>query len=68
MTRLPTDRVMEETAVLIIGAGPSGLALGALLARMDIKVGEPDSPPSSRTGVYNRATTGSDPRERSRSV
>ncbi|KAK2750485.1 hypothetical protein FQN55_002085 [Onygenales sp. PD_40] len=29
---------MEETTVLIIGAGPSGLALGALLARMNIKV------------------------------
>ncbi|KAK2811067.1 hypothetical protein FQN50_002402 [Emmonsiellopsis sp. PD_5] len=28
---------MEETTVLIIGAGPSGLALGALLARMNIK-------------------------------
>ncbi|KAL2861194.1 uncharacterized protein BJX67DRAFT_375520 [Aspergillus lucknowensis] len=28
---------MEETTVLIIGAGPSGLALGALLARMQIK-------------------------------
>lgn len=29
---------MEETTVLIVGAGPSGLALGALLARMNIKV------------------------------
>ncbi|PGG97441.1 hypothetical protein AJ79_09202 [Helicocarpus griseus UAMH5409] len=28
---------MEETTVLIVGAGPSGLALGALLARMNIK-------------------------------
>ncbi|SPO07711.1 related to monooxygenase [Cephalotrichum gorgonifer] len=29
---------MEETTVLIVGAGPSGLALGALLGRMNIKV------------------------------
>ena len=30
--------IMEEATILIIGAGPSGLALGALLARMNIKV------------------------------
>lgn len=29
---------MEETTVLIVGAGPSGLALGALLAKMNVKV------------------------------
>lgn len=29
---------MEEAAVLIVGAGPSGLALGALLGRMNVKV------------------------------
>ena len=29
---------MEQTTVLIIGAGPSGLALGALLGRMNLKV------------------------------
>ncbi|QVM13444.1 hypothetical protein D8B26_008052 [Coccidioides posadasii str. Silveira] len=29
---------IEETTVLIVGAGPSGLALGALLGRMNIKV------------------------------
>lgn len=28
---------MEETTVLIVGAGPSGLALGALLGRMNVK-------------------------------
>lgn len=28
---------MEETTVLIVGAGPSGLALAALLARMNVK-------------------------------
>ena len=31
-------RIMESTTVLIAGAGPSGLVLGALLARMNIKV------------------------------
>ncbi|OBT98290.1 hypothetical protein VE01_03179 [Pseudogymnoascus verrucosus] len=29
---------MEEATILIIGAGPSGLALGTLLARMNLKV------------------------------
>lgn len=29
---------MESTDVLIVGAGPSGLVLGALLGRMGIKV------------------------------
>ncbi|KAK3367751.1 hypothetical protein B0H63DRAFT_565657 [Podospora didyma] len=29
---------MEETSVVIVGAGPSGLALGALLGRMNVKV------------------------------
>jgi len=29
---------MEETTVLIVGAGPTGLALGALLGRMNVKV------------------------------
>jgi 2-polyprenyl-6-methoxyphenol hydroxylase-like FAD-dependent oxidoreductase len=29
---------MEQTTILIIGAGPSGLALGALLGRMNVKV------------------------------
>lgn len=29
---------MEETTVVIVGAGPSGLALGALLGRMNVKV------------------------------
>ena len=29
---------MEDTTVLIVGAGPSGLALGALLGRMNVKV------------------------------
>ncbi|KAK3380614.1 hypothetical protein B0T24DRAFT_697177 [Lasiosphaeria ovina] len=28
---------MEETTVVIVGAGPSGLALGALLGRMNVK-------------------------------
>ena len=38
---------MEQTTVLIIGAGPSGVALGALLGRMNLKVrtsGLPASP------------------------
>lgn len=30
--------IMEETTVLIVGAGPSGLALAALLGRMNMKV------------------------------
>jgi 2-polyprenyl-6-methoxyphenol hydroxylase-like FAD-dependent oxidoreductase len=30
---------MEETTVLIVGAGPSGLALAVSLGRMGIKVG-----------------------------
>ncbi|EED14951.1 conserved hypothetical protein [Talaromyces stipitatus ATCC 10500] len=29
---------MEETSVVIVGAGPSGLVLGALLGRMNVKV------------------------------
>lgn len=29
---------MEEATVVIVGAGPSGLALGALLGRMNTKV------------------------------
>ena len=29
---------MEETTVLIVGAGPSGLALAALLGRMNMRV------------------------------
>ena len=29
---------MEEVTVVIVGAGPSGLALGALLGRMNVKV------------------------------
>ncbi|KAK0646764.1 hypothetical protein B0T16DRAFT_327700 [Cercophora newfieldiana] len=29
---------MEESTVVIVGAGPSGLALGALLGRMNVKV------------------------------
>jgi predicted flavoprotein YhiN len=29
---------IEETTVLIIGAGPSGLALAALLGRMGVQV------------------------------
>lgn len=29
---------MEEATVVIVGAGPSGLALGALLGRMNVKV------------------------------
>jgi len=28
---------MEESTVVIVGAGPSGLALGALLGRMNTK-------------------------------
>lgn len=33
---------MEETTVLIVGAGPSGLALAVFLARMSINVCSPD--------------------------
>ncbi len=32
---------MEETQVLIVGAGPSGLALGLALAKFQVRVGAP---------------------------
>lgn len=32
------DDAIEEAVVVIVGAGPSGLALGVNLARMNVKV------------------------------
>lgn len=41
LSAVVTSTKMEEAAVLIVGAGPSGLALGALLGRMKVKVCTP---------------------------
>ena len=40
MSQPPQSEIpdMEETKVIIVGAGPSGLALGAYLSAMDIEV------------------------------
>ena len=45
---------MEETTVLIVGAGPSGLALAVNLGRSDIKARSAFNPPRMYVNNFGR--------------